>query len=109
MIISIRVMSRKQKLQKIIAYFALIGLIVGLIILISLPKDYFDIGESSCLSVQLFGLECYGCGMTRAVQHLIHLDFEKAYSYNWLAFVVLPLGIFMVIFDALKKIKQNED
>lgn len=75
-------------------YFTVLKL--GIIILtpitfLILPADFFDHGESVCLSVLLFHRQCYACGMTRACQHLIHLDFEDAYVYNMLSFVVLPL------------------
>lgn len=55
-----------------------------------LPSDFFDSGQSMCLSVFLLDVECYGCGMTRALMHLIHLDFSVAWAYNKLSFVVLP-------------------
>jgi hypothetical protein len=63
------------------------------IVLIALPKDFFDQGQSICLSMLLLDTTCYGCGMTRAIQHLIHLDFEAAYDFNKLSFIVLPLLI----------------
>jgi len=44
------------------------------ITLIVLPGNYFDNGNSKCVSVLLFDKQCYGCGMTRAIQHLIHFD-----------------------------------
>ncbi len=56
-----------------------------------LPSNFFDDGESVCLSVQLAGVECYACGMTRAVMHLIHFEFSEAWGYNKIAFVVIPI------------------
>lgn len=61
------------------------------IILIALPADYFDQGESICLSHLLAGVDCYACGMTRGVMHLIHFDFATAWELNPLSYVVLPL------------------
>jgi len=37
--------------------------------------------------------------MTKAIQHLIHLDFEGAYTYNKLSFVVAPILIFLWIYE----------
>ena len=77
--------------------------------LIVLPADFFDTGESVCLSVRFFDLTCYGCGLTRAIHHLIHLDFETAYTYNKLSVIVLPvllivgIGEFKRVFLILKK------
>ncbi len=66
------------------------------IYLLYLPADHFDEGESICISVLLANTECYACGMTRGIQHLIHGDFTRAWEYNKLAFIVLPLSIFMI-------------
>ena len=61
------------------------------IVLLVLPADFFDSGQSVCLFVLLFKMECYACGMTRACMHLIHFEFVDAYFYNPLAFIVVPL------------------
>ena len=69
---------------KIAAY-----ILIPLVLLI-LPADFFDEGRSICLSVLLLGEQCYACGLTRALQHLIHFEFVEAYYYNVLAFIVFP-------------------
>jgi len=43
------------------------------------------------LSVLLFHRQCYGCGITRAIQHLIHFDIQIAYSLNKISFIVFPI------------------
>ena len=68
----------------------LVILILIPIVLLILPADFFDKGESICLSVSLFDSECYACGLTRAIQHLIHFDFSIAYEYNKLSIIVFP-------------------
>tara|TARA_B100001057_G_scaffold443789_1_gene480208 strand:- start:298 stop:606 length:309 start_codon:yes stop_codon:yes gene_type:complete len=78
----------KNKYTRIIAIIILFS---TPIILFILPADYFDNGQSICASVLLFDIECYGCGMTRAVMHLIHLEFSKALEYNKLVILVFPL------------------
>jgi hypothetical protein len=60
-------------------------------ILLLLPADFFDEGQSVCVSKVLLDIECYGCGMTRAIMHMIHFDFAEAYSYNKLSLIVFPL------------------
>lgn len=70
--------------------------LIALAFLLYLPADHFDEGQSMCLSVLIFDMECYACGMTRGIQHLLHFDFQEAWEFNKLSFVVLPLGIFMV-------------
>ena len=70
--------------------------LIALGFLLYLPADHFDEGQSMCLSVVLLDRECYACGMTRGSQHLLHLDFQEAWEYNKLSFIVVPLGMFLI-------------
>ena len=83
----------KKKYPKI--YLSVL-LIIPLVLLL-LPSTFFDNGDSICMSVLFFDRECYACGMTRAIQHLIHLDFAIAYEFNAISFLVLPLLIFIFL------------
>jgi hypothetical protein len=88
------------------------GLVIAPLVLLLLPADFFDTGESVCLSVQLFGMPCYGCGMTRAIQHLIHFDFHDAYTYNKLSFVVVFVLLVVWVQEirrVLRRLKQIEN
>ena len=68
------------------------------ITLIALPQNFFEVGGGSiCLIKHFFGIECYGCGLTRAFQHAIHLDFIGAIEFNQLICVVFPLLIYVWI------------
>jgi len=71
----------------------LVILILIPIVLLILPADFFDKGKSICLSIFLFDIECYACGLTRAIQHLIHFDFSIGYEYNRLSILVFPFLI----------------
>ena len=73
------------------------------VVLIALPADFFDTGQSICFSIIFFNNECYACGMTRAIQHLIHFDFLIGYSYNKLSILVFPLLI-MSYYSEVKRI-----
>jgi hypothetical protein len=55
-------------------------LLVLPIVLWVLPASFFDKGQSLCLSVLLLDKTCYGCGITRAVQHCMHGDFLIGYA-----------------------------
>jgi hypothetical protein len=61
------------------------------LVLLLMPADSFDTGPTLCLSKLLAGIECFGCGMTRAIMHLIHLDFAAAAAYNKGCFIVFPV------------------
>jgi hypothetical protein len=81
------------------------------IILFALPANYFDSGNAMCLSVLIAKTECYGCGMTRAIQHLIHGELKEAYDFNKLSFIVFPLFVSMMIWEFIKRynhLKKSE-
>ena len=99
-----RFKSSVRKIFKKILRVGFIGLPLALIIL---PADFFDEGQSLCLSVLLFDTTCYGCGITRAIQHLIHLDFAEASYYNKMSFVVLPILIGLWFKELRMIIKKN--
>lgn len=61
-----------------------------------LPSDFFDRGGVTvCLSVLIFDIECWGCGLTRAVMHLHHFEFSDAAYFNPLVFLVYPLLVLL--------------
>ena len=95
-----------QAHKRILAYIIFIVLSLAFVALMILPATYFDTGRATCLSVILFDRECYGCGMTRGIQHLIHFDFEKAYQFNKLSFIVLPLSIIAILME-LNKMRKS--
>ncbi len=77
------------------------------LVLILMPKDFFDTGQSVCLSKALAGIECYACGMTRAVMHFIHFDFKTAWMFNKLSFIVVPMLVPMWIKSVLIVFKRD--
>ncbi len=76
--------------NKHIQWIWLIVLILTPIVLWILPSDYFDSGEALCPSKRFFDIECFGCGMTRAVMHMHHLEIEDALFYNLGVVVIFP-------------------
>jgi hypothetical protein len=71
------------------------------IILFFIPLEWLNKQHSICLIKNIFGIECYGCGITRAIISGVQLDFNKAIEYNKLVIIVLPL----FIYEWFKKIK----
>ena len=80
-------------------------LLITPVVLLALPANFFDQGESICLSKRLFDVSCYACGLTKACMHLIHLNFEQAFYYNMGSFIVFPLfaGLWLYWFLAERK------
>ena len=61
-----------------------------------------------CLFTKLTGTECLGCGMTRATMSIIQFDFERAWHFNKLSFVVLPLLVALIALDFKKFYKTEQ-
>lgn len=49
-----------------------------------------------CLFRSLTGLECAGCGLTRASHQVLHGNFEAAWNFNPLIFVTVPVISYLV-------------
>lgn len=95
--------------------FNLKGIFVGLkllvwisipFVLLILPANFFDSGESWCFSQVLLNEECPGCGITRGIQHAIHFNFKQAWEFNKLFVIVLPILVFIWIKTLIQLIKQ---
>lgn len=90
--------------QKYYAHLVVVGLPILAFTLLILPADFFDNGPPLCLSVLVAGVECYACGMTRGIMHLIHLDIQTAWDYNPLVFAVFPLATFLLAKEWWKRL-----
>jgi len=67
------------------------------VLLYLVPLDWLNKQHTICLFKNIFGIDCYGCGITRAVLSGLHLNFEDAINYNIMVIIVLPLLIYIWI------------
>ena len=72
----------------------LLAYIILPIILFFIPLEWLNKQHSICLIKNIFGIECFGCGITRAIIAGIQLEFSKAIEYNKMVIIVLPLFIY---------------
>jgi hypothetical protein len=63
---------------------------ICLLMLAAIPEELWQQDVSVCLWRNLWGLECLGCGMTRALSKALHGDWTEAMRLNALVAVVLP-------------------
>ena len=86
----------------------LVLLLLTPIVLWILPADFFDHGEVIlCPSRAWFDIECFGCGMTRAIMHFHHWEFADAIYFNMGSVLVYPGLIItwgMWVFSAAKRL-----
>ena len=72
-----------------------------------IPKRFiFDNGLTFCLIKNIFGTECYGCGITRSFFSILYLDLGSAYEYNKLAFLVFPILVYLWIRLIVFRVKE---
>jgi hypothetical protein len=57
---------------------------------------FFNVGIP-CLFHKITGLLCPGCGITRMILAILHLDFKSAFQYNSVIFVFSPVIIYFII------------
>jgi len=68
-------------------------------------KKHIEIYSPSCLFHYFFDVECWGCGMTRAILEILDFNFEKAIKLNPLSPLVLTL-IFLIFCVEIYKIRK---
>lgn len=75
-----------------------------------LLKDtgFFTHPESACITLNMTGLPCAFCGMSRSLLSILNLDFKKALYYNPASLIFYPLAgasFLSILFLAFKKKK----
>ena len=83
---------------------AKIGALALPFFLIILSLFVFENGYSICLFKNVFGVECPGCGMTRAVFSLLQGDLSKAYHYNKSVYLVFPVISYVLLKNIIRLI-----
>ncbi len=88
----------------------LFALLVFPIVLWVLPMGFFDnTGVELCPSKAFFNYECLGCGMTRAVMHMHHLDWADAIYFNYGIIVVYPALVVIWFLWTYKAYKRHRN
>ena len=59
-----------------------------------------------CLISFTTGIDCWGCGLTRATIALMKLDFASAFELNPLIFMVLPTIALLLLSSVTKEMKR---
>jgi hypothetical protein len=77
------------------------------IILLLIPLEWINNQHTICIFKNIFGVDCYGCGITRAVLSGIHFNFRAAFEYNKMVIIVLPLLTYTWIKTVISIVKNG--
>jgi hypothetical protein len=78
------------------------------ILLYFIPIEWLNKQPSICLFKNIFGLDCYGCGITRAIISGVQLNLQGALEYNQMIVLVLPLLTYIWIKTVMSLIKRDQ-
>jgi len=96
----------KEKFKKSLQICKICVLFLLPFLLSMVSLDKLESRHSICLVKNLFGVECYGCGITKAIIACVQLDFTRAFNYNKLIVIVMPLIIFLSVKEVVKNVKM---
>ncbi len=94
-------MLKERKLQCIKLFLLLLLPVV----LYMIPTKGVYSGESICIFTNIFGVECWGCGITRAIFSALYFRFAEAWEYNRLVIIVLPLLLLLWLKTVVRLMK----
>ena len=89
-----------------ILYYVKYIILFGPLILPFISLDWLESGNTICVYKNLTGRECFGCGTTRSIVAISQLEFSKAFAFNRLVAVIMPLLFFVWIkrwYEFIKK------
>ena len=81
---------------------ALMGIPIALALV---PLDLVSSGPTLCLYKRFTGADCMGCGMTRSMVSLFHLELGAAYDFNRGIIGVAPLLIWLWAKELLRNLR----
>ena len=96
--------------EKTIELIKCAGILLIPVLLYSIPEHLiFGNIHSLCLFKTFSGIECYGCGTTRAVFSVLHFRFSDAVHYNKGIVIVMPLLIYLwtkMLYVEIKRLRH---
>lgn len=81
----IALLKNKVSIQKLLFVCA------ALFLFYHIPKTYLESSPPICIYKNIFHKDCIGCGTTRAVWSVLHLEINDAIAYNKLIVISFPL------------------
>lgn len=88
----------REYLQRIL--LLLLWLLIPLLFIV-VPTSTLETDHTICLLKNIMGLNCPGCGMTRALSSVFHANLAGAFYHNKSVIVVFPLLCYIYTQHAL--------
>jgi len=85
---------------------ALGALVVSVFVVFRFPPDHYAI-YPRCPFYSLFGVQCPGCGATRALSALLRGHFSEAVRHNLLLVTLAPIAAVILGFEAYSALRWN--
>ncbi len=102
-----RVVHLKNRISFIWILIKISILVAIPIVIIIIPKSIVFNGPTICLINNIFGIDCLGCGMTRAIFLVFDGDFITAFKLNSRILFVLSILFFLWIKLIYKQISAG--
>ncbi|HEX2788759.1 MAG TPA: DUF2752 domain-containing protein [Ignavibacteria bacterium] len=90
------------KIRGIVLLIIILGLLNVTFPVLNLLRDVFGFTgmygnyESACIVLNVFGIPCTFCGLSRSFAALINLDFRTTVYFNPVSIVIYPLGFIII-------------
>src|SRR5579864_6420943 len=97
-----RSMTRPQRI--VLCGMAITGAVCGLVYLAPPASHSF---YPRCPLHMLTGLQCPGCGATRALYEVLHGNLAAAWAYNQLFVAVLPFLVLFLVVQLVHVLRQG--
>lgn len=81
--------------KRVKALIIIIILIVSPIILRYITLNDLEKAPTLCVWKNITGKDCWGCGTSRAIVSVLHLDFKQAYNFNKRIVIVFPILVYL--------------
>ena len=96
--------AQKKRLMKV---FAVTGSLAVIAVLVALVLSYFGKGLPCPINL-VTGLNCPGCGITRATMAVLKLDFRRAFSVNAMFLVEYAYVFYMYILASVNYVRKGK-